>query len=196
MANSKSYVCRGLVLIGVLAGLSTPPANANPSMSAIAAVTAAITAWAATHPQQVPRGGSAYALSGGVFDDIDRVARTWSFGIERRWGGFAVWRLKPFLGSAVTGRESAYLYGGLRLDLHLAPRLIVAPNFALAGYFHGDGKRLGSPIEFRSGVEIDWRMATGLRVGVAYHHLSHWIFFGSKNPGTEVLAITLAIPLH
>ena len=157
---------------------------------------AALSGWAATHPDRVPSGGGAYSFSAGAFDRVDRVAQTWSLGFQRRWGGFLIWRLKPFVGADITGRRSLYIYGGLRLDIHLVSRFDVVPNFAVVNYFHGDGKGLGSPIEFRSGVEVAWRFADGVRLGIAYHHISHWIFFGSKNPGTEILAATLSIPLR
>lgn len=169
-------------------------AEANPSMTGIVAVTAALAGWAATHPESVPAGGGAYVFSVGAFDRVDRVAQTLSLGFERRWGKFALWRLKPFAGVGVTGRRSLYLYGGLRLDVHLVSRLSIETSLAVANYFKGSGKDLGSPVEFRSGVDVEWRFTSRLRIGLAYHHISH--LFGSFNPGTEILAVTLATPLH
>lgn len=190
-------VCIGCAVALFLAFVIEPGnADANPSIRDIVLLTAALGAWAGTHPNQVPPGGASYAFSAGVFDRVDRVKQTWSFGVERRWGSFLVWRLKPFVGADVTGRRSAYVYGGLRLDLHLFPKFSIVPNFAVANYFHGDGKRLGSAIEFRSGMDLEWRVPGGERLGVTYHHLSHWVFFGSHNPGTEVLALTFSTPLH
>ncbi len=192
-----SKVRIGCTLVLFLACTIAPAnADANPSIRGIVLLTAALAGWAGTHPDQVPMGNNSYAFSAGVFDRVDRVSQTWSFGVERRWGNFLVWRLKPFVGADFTGRRSAYVYGGLRLDLHLLPSFSIVPNFAVANYFHGDGKRLGSVIEFRSGMDLEWRFPGGERLGVTYHHLSHWIFFGSNNPGTEVLALTFSTPLH
>ena len=177
--------------------IATPRrADANPSESAIVAMIAALSGWAAMHPDQVPSGGGTYTFSAGAVDRIDRGAQTWSLGFERRWGRFLIWRLKPFAGADITGRRSLYFYGGLRLDLHLISRLDVVPNFAVTNYLHGDGKHLGSPIDFRSGLDVEWRFADGTRLGIAYHHISHWIFFGSNNPGTEILALTFSIPVR
>lgn len=172
------------------------PAAANPSVTAIVALTGALVGWAATHPASVPEGYGAYVFGVGAFDRVDRVAQTADLGFERRWGRFSVWRFKPFVGVGATGRRSLYLYGGLRLDLHLFSRLSVEPSLAVANYLHGGGKVLGSPIDFRSGVDVEWRLDDGLRLGLAYHHLSHWILFGSNNPGTEILAVTLAVPVR
>ena len=118
MRSCISVVCCSLILF---TALITAPCRAagNPSVKAIALTFAATSAWAARHPQQVPSGGGDYTFSAGAFDRVDRVAQTWNVGFERRWGGFAVWRLKPFLGAAATGRRSMYYYGGLRLNLHL-----------------------------------------------------------------------------
>lgn len=171
-------------------------AKANPSVKAIAATFAALTGWALVHPGQVPVGGDSYTFSAGAFDRVDRVAQTWDLGFERRWGIFAVWRLKPFAGADITGRRSLYYFGGLCLDLRFDTHLDIEPNFAVAHYLHGGGKELGSPIEFRSGLNMDWRFADGKRIGIAYHHMSHWILFGSSNPGTEILELTFSMPLH
>jgi hypothetical protein len=172
------------------------PAIANPSVKAIAVTFAALTGWAVTHPGQVPSGGGSYTFNAGAFDRVDRVAQTWNLGFERRWGGFAVWRLKPFAGIDVTGRRSLYYFGGLRLDLRFASHFDIEPNFAVAHYLHGGGKELGSPIEFRSGLNMGWRFTDGKRIGIAYHHMSHWILLNSSNPGTEILALTFSMPLR
>lgn len=171
-------------------------AAANPSVTAIAVMFAGLTGWAITHPGQVPSGGGSYIFNAGAFDRVDRVAQTWNLGFERSWGAFAVWRLKPFAGADITGRRSLYYFGGLRLDLRFANHLDIEPNFAVAHYLHGDGKDLGSPLEFRSGLNVGWRYRDGKRIGIAYHHMSHWILFGSSNPGTEILALTFSMPLR
>lgn len=184
------------ILVVAAACIAPQKAAANPSMEGIAAVTAALTGWAATHPASAPPGGAAWVVSAGAFDRVDRVDQSLSLGLERRWGGFVVWRLKPFAGVAVTNRRSLYLYGGLRLGLNVLSRMSIEPSFAIANYYHGGGKDLGSPIEFRSGIDIEWRFPGGMRAGLAYHHMSHWILFGSENPGTEILALTLSVPVR
>lgn len=172
------------------------PSAANPSVTGIVAITGALIGWAATHPASVPAGNGSYVFGVGAFDRVDRLAQTLDFSFERRWGEFEAWRFKPFAGIGATGRRSLYVYGGLRLDMNLVAKLNVEPSLAVAGYFHGGGKDLGSPVEFRSGIDVNWRFADGLRLGLAYHHFSHWILFGSNNPGTEILAITLAVPVR
>lgn len=193
----KADLARTACVAVLLTAIAICPlqAAANPSVKAIVALTGALVGWAATHPGSTSAGGGAYVFTVGDFDRVDRVAQTWSLGFERRWGHFILWRFKPFLGAAVTGRRSLYAFGGLRLDLHLLPNLEVEPSLALTGYLHGGGKNLGSPVDFRSGIDIQWRFAGGIRAGIAYHHLSHWVLFGSNNPGTEILALTVSVPI-
>ncbi len=188
---------RSVCLAAVLAAMAAFPmqARANPSVKGIVALTGALVGWAASHPGSTPEGRGAYVFTAGDFDRVDRVAQTWSLGFERRWGHFILWRFKPFVGADFTGRRSLYAYGGLRLDLHLLANLEISPSLALTGYLHGGGKILGSPVDFRSGIDVEWRFAGGIRAGIAYHHLSHWVLFGPNNPGTEILAVTISVPI-
>ncbi len=48
----------------------------------------------------------------------------------------------------------------------------------------------------RSGVELGYRFDNAARVALTFHHMSHGEIFDDKNPGTEMVALTFALPLE
>lgn len=186
---------RFLLIAGLLVAVACwmPQAYASPSMTAISAIFAGIVSWAATHPGAtgIDSGSNVFFL--GAFDRIDKVKQTWDISYQYQWGRYLVWHFKPLAGGGVTGRRSVYVFGGLGLGVHLGAHVILGPSLALAAYFHGGGKNLGSIVNFRSGISVDWCFNDGIRFGLAYHHLSHWFLFGNENPATEILSLNLSI---
>jgi lipid A 3-O-deacylase len=104
-------------------------------------------------------------------------------------------RIRPFIGVEGTTDSAAYVYGGGMLDVHFGPHFILSPNAAVGGYFDGDGRRMGSTVEFRTGVEAAWEFDNKMRVGAAFHHISN-AGIGDINPGVEELTFNLSIPLN
>lgn len=102
--------------------------------------------------------------------------------------------LRPFAGVMATSDGGAYAFGGVLWEHDLSPRTYLALSFAPGLYDRGRGKDLGHVVEFRSQVEIGLRLRTGTRLGLAYNHTSN-AGLGSRNPGTETLALTLTWPL-
>lgn len=190
--------CRFLLIVGLLLAVASwaPQTYANPSMTAITAIFAGIVSWAATHPGATSIGSGSNVFSLGAFDRVDKVKQTWDISYQHEWGRYLVWRFKPLAGGGITGRRSLYVFGGLDLGVHLGRHVILKPSIALAAYFHGGGKNLGSIVNFRSGISVGWRFNDGIRFALAYHHLSHWFLFGNENPGTEILSLNLSIPVR
>lgn len=187
--------CVAFVVLAACLLVVSTQAEANPSMRDITLVTAGLIGWAATHPGLTANDSGANSFSIGVFDRVDRVGQTSNAEYRHRWGRYLLWRFKPIAGAGVTGRRSLYGFGGLVLELHITRHLILAPSEALTLYFHGGGKRLGSPLDFRSGIDARWILKDGVSIGLGYHHISHWFLFGSFNPGTEILNVTVSIPV-
>ncbi len=151
---------------------------------------AALAAAAAPGAAAAAPGLEGWSVYGGAYDTAgDR--RPFEAGVEYRWPALKVPKvaLKPAAGLAATEDGNAWVYGGLRLDLELGGGWIVTPQFAAALYEQGDGKDLGGPIEFRSGLEIAYRFARGTRVGVLFYHLSNGDFY-DFNPGSNSLVLT------
>ncbi|MBL4719651.1 MAG: acyloxyacyl hydrolase [Alphaproteobacteria bacterium] len=129
---------------------------------------------------------------GGGYDVNDNETAG-QFNMEYR-SGWDEYYVKPFVGVMATTEAAAYLYGGFMLDIYFGPRIVFTPNVAVGLYYDGDGKELGSVIEFRSGVELAYRFDDRTRLGVAFHHISN-ASLSDNNPGTETLTLTLSLPL-
>ena len=103
------------------------------------------------------------------------------------------WKLVPFIGLAGTSDEAIYGFAGLGIDIFLGRRVVLQPNAAFVGYHKGDGKDLGSAIEFRSALELAYRFDDRSRLGLAISHISN-ASIGSNNPGTELFTLHYSVP--
>jgi lipid A 3-O-deacylase len=101
---------------------------------------------------------------------------------------------RPLVGVMMTAKGSGYLYGGLNFDLLFGDHCLIAPGFAAGYYWRGDGKDLGFPLEFRSGVELAWQFSDGRRLGIHFYHLSN-ASLAKRNPGEESLVLYYDIPI-
>ncbi len=107
--------------------------------------------------------------------------------------GPRLWVLTPLIGAEVTTDGGLYGYGGFALDLHLGDHWVLTPNEAVGVWTRGDGKNLGSTIEFRSGGEFDYRFSDESRLGFSFHHISN-AGIGKHNPGEEEALVLYSVP--
>lgn len=144
--------------------------------------------------------GGTWAFSVGQFD-VARDANPVEGGIQYRFRPLALWSvpLTPMIGISATEDGNVWVYGGLRYDFELSKRWVVTPNFAVSLYDEGDGKDLGHAVEFRSGLELSYRLGKdrgngpeGPRLGVLFYHLSN-ASLSEVNPGSNSLLLTLAL---
>jgi lipid A 3-O-deacylase len=102
--------------------------------------------------------------------------------------------IKPMIGAFGTSRHQVYAYGGFRLDFVFLDHFAVTPNAAVGYYNRGNGKDLGSPVEFKTGLELAYRFDNAARLGVAFDHISN-AGLTKLNPGTEQLLLVLSWPV-
>jgi len=126
------------------------------------------------------------AFSVGAFDALNST-RSAEVGFELRFAPRA-FELRPVIGVAVTSDEGGYVLAGLRRDFDVAERWVLTPHFGLTVYDEGDGKDLGHAVEFRSGVELAYRLNDRSRLGVSFYHLSN-AGLDETNPGSESLVL-------
>lgn len=143
---------------------------------------------AAAEPASEP----ALALHAGIFDvGADEVGEV---GFEVRLRGFDIpalpesFGLRPILGAMVTADESVYGFAGVRLEWAFAEAWVLAPHLSAGLYEEGDGKDLGGPVEFRSGIELAARVGERSQLGLMLYHLSNAVLY-DKNPGEESLVL-------
>lgn len=103
-------------------------------------------------------------------------------------------QFRPLVGIMATAKGSFYAYLGINFDLLFGEHILFAPGFAVGYYAAGQGKNLGYPIEFRSGVELAWQFSDWHRLGIHFYHLSN-ASLGCRNPGEESLVLYYDIPL-
>jgi lipid A 3-O-deacylase len=110
---------------------------------------------------------------------------------------FPAWRfgIGPVIGAAGTTNGGTYERVGLGRDVPFAERWNA--HFSLCGgaYQRGGGKDLGRGFEFRSAVDVSYRLRPDLRVGLVLAHLSN-AGLSQQNPGVETLSVTVAFGPH
>jgi lipid A 3-O-deacylase len=146
-----------------------------------------------SYKNEKPQNISVYA---GTFDLIDKEGdeKTSMLGVEHKnkdlfrntWIG----RFSPTTGAFVTGKSSVYMYTGIEADYDLGP-INISPSFAPGYYEAGDGKNLGSALEFKSEIKIGVDLFKDTNLGYSYSHISNndW---GDINPGTDNQSINFS----
>ncbi|MEM8930873.1 MAG: acyloxyacyl hydrolase [Acidobacteriota bacterium] len=116
--------------------------------------------------------------------------------IEYRWEPFDLWgtgiELKPTVGLAGNDDGGVWGHVGFRWDMSTSGRWIPTLGFAVTAYEEGDGKDLGSTLQFRSSIEIAYRLDSGNRIGLMLYHLSNASLY-DFNPGEESLLLTYSL---
>ena len=132
----------------------------------------------------------------GTFDLIDKEGddKTTLFGIEHKnpnlFRDTLLGNFSPISGGFVTGSRSVYLYTGVEGQYGIGP-IKILPSFSPGYYEKGNGKDLGSVLEFKSEIKIGFDILNNTKIGYSYSHISNndW---GERNPGTDNQQITFS----
>jgi len=130
-----------------------------------------------------------YNFYAGTFDVIDKEGDDKSnlFGIQHKndnlFRDTILGKFSPVSGGFVTGKSSVYLYTGVQAEYELGP-LSIVPSFAPGYYEPGNGKKLGSALEFKSEIKFNFDIFKNTKIGYSYGHISNndW---GDINPGVN-----------
>jgi lipid A 3-O-deacylase len=122
-------------------------------------------------------------------DNMDAV----DLRVEYRSDYKALGIFKPWIGFEATSDQAVYGVGGILVDLFFGRRWVFTPSFGAGAYSDGDGKDLGSTIEFRSQLEFGYRFDDRSRMSIAVSHISN-ASIDENNPGTEILTLYYHIP--
>ncbi len=132
----------------------------------------------------------------GTFDVIDKEGddQTSLFGIEHKnpdlFRDTILGKFKPITGAFITGNNSVYMYTGVEGQYGLGP-LKILPSFSPGYYEEGNGKDLGSVLEFKSEIKVGFDIFENSKLSYSYSHISNnnW---GDTNPGTDNQQITFS----
>ena len=132
----------------------------------------------------------------GTFDIIDKEGddKTTLFGVEHRnpnlFRNTFLGKLAPVSGAFMTGKNSLYFYTGVEGQYNLGP-MSISPSFTPGYYEKGNGKDLGSELEFKSEIKVGFDILRDSNLGYSYSHISNndW---GTTNPGTDNQQLTFS----
>ncbi len=132
----------------------------------------------------------------GTFDIIDKEGddKTSLLGVEHKnpelFRNTFLGKFSPVTGGFITGNSSIYLYSGVEGQYGIGP-LKILPSFTPGYYQKGDGKDLGSALEFKSEIKFGIDIFENSKIGYSYSHISNndW---GETNPGTDNQQITFS----
>ena len=92
-------------------------------------------------------------------------------------------RLSPITGGFLTENNAFYFYTGAQAEYDLG-LFTITPSFAPGYYNSGDGKDLGSVLEFKSEIQMSLNLSDSTEFGMSYNHISN-ASLGDKNPGAN-----------
>ena len=123
----------------------------------------------------------------GVFDYSHDGKNSELFGIQHSnedlFKDTFLGKISPITGFMMTADSATYLYTGVQAEYEIG-KLNLTPSFSPGYYTSGDGKDLGSPLEFKTEVQLSFDLLPGSKLGYSYNHVSN-AGLGDKNPGAN-----------
>jgi lipid A 3-O-deacylase len=134
------------------------------------------------------------SLGVGGFDVLHNETAA-EFRLEYRDNTRLLGFLKPLGGILATSEGGAYAYFGFATDIYFGQHFVVMPNANVGLWQKGNGKDLGSWVEFKTGAEFAWRFDDHSRLGLSLHHISN-AGLTQRNPGEESIELVWSIPFN
>ena len=123
----------------------------------------------------------------GMFDFSDTKQASGLFGLQHQndelFRKSFLGKLSPITGGFLTEKSAFYLYTGAQAEYNLG-LITITPSFAPGYYNSGDGKDLGSALEFKSEIQVSLDLSDSTELGISYNHISN-ASLGDKNPGAN-----------
>ena len=123
----------------------------------------------------------------GMFDFSDTKQAAGLFGLQHQnddlFRKSFLGKLSPITGGFLTENSAFYLYTGAQAEYDLG-LFTITPSFAPGYYNSGDGKDLGSALEFKTEIQMSLNLSDSTEFGMSYNHISN-ASLGDKNPGAN-----------
>ena len=123
----------------------------------------------------------------GIFDFSDDKQASGVLGLQHQnddlYRKSFLGKLSPITGVFLTEKSAFYLYTGAQAEYDLG-LFTITPSFAPGYYNGGNGKDLGSALEFKSEIQISLNLSDSTEFGMSYNHISN-ASLGDKNPGAN-----------
>ena len=123
----------------------------------------------------------------GMFDFSDHKQKSGIIGLQHLndelFRESFLGKISPITGGFLTEKNALYLYTGAQAEYDIG-FLTITPSFAPGYYNYGDGKDLGSVLEFKSEIQMSLNLSDSTEFGMSYNHISN-ASLGDKNPGAN-----------
>ena len=123
----------------------------------------------------------------GMFDFSDNKQASGFLGLQHQnddlFRESFLGKISPITGGFLTEKSAFYLYTGAQAEYDLG-LFTITPSFAPGYYSSGDGKDLGSALEFKSEIQMSLNLSNSTEFGMSYNHISN-ASLGDKNPGAN-----------
>ena len=130
---------------------------------------------------------NSFSIFGGSYDyDDDNTSTLYGLNYHLSDNAFSVFNLielNPVIGGFVTAKSATMFYSGF--ETNIGQDSIYLNLSSSAGiYSNGDGKDLGNALQFKSEVNLFYRLGKSSSIGLGSHHISN-AGLSSVNPGTN-----------
>ena len=123
----------------------------------------------------------------GMFDFSDNKQASGFLGLQHQnddlFRESFLGKISPITGGFLTEKSAFYLYTGAQAEYDLG-LFTITPSFAPGYYNSGDGKDLGSALEFKTEIQMSYDLSNTTHLGMSYNHISN-ASLGDKNPGAN-----------
>ena len=137
--------------------------------------------------EQLKNQNTELSFYSGMFDFSDDGKKSTLIGFEHQNENLNrdtfLGNLSPITGALITADNASYVYTGVQAQYKIGS-LNITPSFAPGYYNEGNGKDLGSALEFKSEVQLSLDLSKNSQFGFSYNHLSN-ASLGDKNPGAN-----------
>jgi lipid A 3-O-deacylase len=103
--------------------------------------------------------------------------------------------IRPFGGVEATSDGALYGLGGFVFDVPLGKNFVFSPSIGAGLWSSGNGKYMGSFVEFRSTVELGYKFDSGTRLTGSFGHISN-ANITQINHGAEIASFNVHVPVN
>lgn len=135
----------------------------------------------------------AWQLSGGAVIGHDGLPGGAELQI-RRLGATRYGPFQPVVGASVTDLGDAWAGIGVAWTWSPGWGIHVQTSFMPGLHLRGQGRDMGHPLQFRTGIEIGWEAPSGRRIALAADHRSN-ADLAEINPGLDTVQLRITLPL-